>query len=232
MMFIILLPFIFATRALGSTLIFGPLIYSRIAHEKDVYSLGSNPVVPADIAEKVKAYQQKSIYPVIENAFYLGFTNQLSMCVMNLKKEYERIDEDVVWPSALPYVKLFISKDYVRSKISMANIHTLKMMEYTQKMLLGYANSNFTEGNADKEIRKKKFANGIAFIEMSEKIGRYRKKRIQELEVEVKRIMGNINTIPTVKATGKVSLLVDYFEGHSIFLAIFAPLVLYGFCSL
>ncbi|GBE60163.1 inositol phosphatase [Babesia ovata] len=217
--------------ASGSILLFGPVRPNTLACTSNHYSTGGpEPKVPEKQLEQVKDFSQVTIAPVIETSFYTGYTNQLSECVMRLRQEYRRLNEDLVYPSVLYYLSLYVSKDYVRAHTAMVDLQMLKMLHFSQRMLLGYANSNFTEkAHGNVEIRAEKYCNGCVYIDISEKLGRYRKKRALLLEKEVKRLMANINNIPSVKATGKLSLWVDAFCAPSLALIVGGPVVLFGF---
>lgn len=233
MKYVCLLCLIFARGVYGSTVLFGPYYLNKLACLTDAYNIGDPPVVPELSKDKVKDFNQAKILPVIESSFYTGLSNQLSTCAMRLRNEYHNLEEDVVYPRVIYYLSLFLAKDYVRCHIAMTNLSLLKMVHYTQRMLMAYANSNFMcAPNAPPSICKDKYINGVVYIDIAEKLDRYRKKRAFEVEEEVKRILGNINNISSVKATGNIYLLVDAFCSQSTVLAMLSSLALFGFCSL
>ncbi|EDO07514.1 putative integral membrane protein [Babesia bovis T2Bo] len=198
-----------------------------LACTSDYYNIGTDPKVPADGLEKVKEYPQITIEPVIETAFYTGFTNQVSEFIMRLRKEYRVINENLIYPRVLFYLSQQMVKDYVRCHTVLVDLQTLKMLHYAQRMLLGYAHSNFTEKDSvDAKIKKEKYCIGMTYIDMAEKLSRYRKKRMALLEAEVKRLAWNVDNIPSVKATGRLYLLIDAFNVRPIFIMLLGSALL------
>ncbi|CDR94685.1 hypothetical protein, conserved [Babesia bigemina] len=230
-MYAVLALFALCVRiASGSILLFGPVRPNTLACTTDYYGIGAEPQVPEKQLEKVKDFPQVTIAPVIETAFYTGYANQLSECVMRLRKEYLELNQDLVYPSVLHRLSLFVAKDYVRAHTAMADLHMLKMLHFSQRLLLGYSNSILTEPpHQTVEIRAEKYCNACVYVDVSEKLGRYRTKRALKLSAEVKRLVANINNIPSVKVTGKISLLVDAFCAPSLVLIAGGPIVLFGF---
>ncbi|ORM39507.1 uncharacterized protein BXIN_2875 [Babesia sp. Xinjiang] len=200
-----------------------------LACTTDYYNIGAEPKVPDTGLEKVKDYLQINIEPVMESALYTGLTNQLAESVMRLRDEYRNVNENLEYPSVLFGLNQFIAKDYVRCHTTMADLQLMKMMHFAQRLLLGYANSNFSVKKAgDPKLLKDKYCNGMVYIDMSEKLSSYRKKRITLIDAEVKRIAWNVDNIPSVKATGKLSLLIDAFSHVSPLLAYGCPIILIG----
>ncbi|GFE54327.1 inositol phosphatase [Babesia ovis] len=222
----ILLPFLLVCFrfASGSILLFGPQCPNTLACASDHYLIGGEPKVPDEGLEKVKDYPQMTIEPLIETAFYTGFTNQLSECIMRLRTEYRNLNENLVYPRVLYYLSLAIAKDYVRCHTLLVDLQMMKMLHFSQRLLMGYANSNFTLTKAtDPKVIKEKYCVGMTYIDMADKLANYRRKRISNLEAEVKRIVWNVDNVPSVKATGKLSLLIDGFFGASPFMAFCLP---------
>ncbi|GIX62497.1 inositol phosphatase [Babesia caballi] len=219
----------FGRLASASTLLFGPPVPNAFACRNDVYGIGADPQIPTEYFEQVKDYSQQNIAPVLETAFYTGLQNQLAASAISLRRESRHLEEDLVYPSVLYRLSLFVAKDYVRCHTALADLHLLKMLHVTQRMLLGYANSAFTEEkHVIVQTRRYKYCSAVVYVEIAKKLASYRRERSELLETEVKRLVNNANNISSVKTTGKLWLLVDAFCAPSLVLIMGAPLLLFG----